>query len=233
MASLTRVEGSRTIDDQPIHNVRDMRVNNFVVVFAGLLLAGAAGRVRAQSLGDVAKKEEARRKQVQSSGKVYTNKDLGSAPPVTVVPPDAKTGAAASDAKAGQDAKGAADAKDSQDANSKNANSKDAKDQKDAAAKGPEDAKGQAYWAGRRKAVQEALDRDLTFADALQSRINALNADFVNRDDPAQRAVIDRDRQKAVAELERLRTQIVADRKAIADFEEEARRAGVPPGWLR
>jgi hypothetical protein len=27
--------------------------------------------------------------------------------------------------------------------------------------------------------------------------------------------------------------QVVQDRRAIADFEAEARRAGVPPGWLR
>ena len=81
--------------------------------------------------------------------------------------------------------------------------------------------------------LQEALDRDSTFAEALQSRINALTTDFVNRDDPAQRTVIERDRQKAVAELDRLKKQISDDRKALADFEEEGRRAGVPPGWLR
>jgi len=36
-----------------------------------------------------------------------------------------------------------------------------------------------------------------------------------------------------VAELDRLKKQLLADKKAIADLEEEARRAGVPPGWLR
>jgi hypothetical protein len=55
----------------------------------------------------------------------------------------------------------------------------------------------------------------------------------VNRDDPAQRAVIERDRQKALAELGRLKTSVLETRKAIADLEEEARRAGVPPGWMR
>jgi hypothetical protein len=83
------------------------------------------------------------------------------------------------------------------------------------------------------KELQAALERNQTYADALQSRINALTTDFVNRDDPAQRAVIAADRQKAVVELERLKTQIEDDRAAIATFQEEARRAGVPPGWLR
>jgi hypothetical protein len=36
-----------------------------------------------------------------------------------------------------------------------------------------------------------------------------------------------------MAELTRLKQAIVTETKAIADFQEEARRAGVPPGWLR
>jgi hypothetical protein len=69
--------------------------------------------------------------------------------------------------------------------------------------------------------------------DAMQTRINALNTDFVNRDDPAQRSVIERDRQRALSELTRLKQAVVDGKKAVADLEEEARRAGVPPGWLR
>ena len=72
-----------------------------------------------------------------------------------------------------------------------------------------------------------------TYVEAIQTRINALSTDFVNRDDPAQRTVIERDRQKAVAELTRLKQAIVDGKKGIANLEEEARRAGVPPGWLR
>jgi hypothetical protein len=41
------------------------------------------------------------------------------------------------------------------------------------------------------------------------------------------------DRQKALAELERLTTDIDNNKKAIADIEEDARRAGVPAGWIR
>ena len=83
------------------------------------------------------------------------------------------------------------------------------------------------------KELQAQLDRDQTYADALQSRINQLTTDFVGRDDPAQRAVIARDKQKAIDELNRLKQSIVTDKKAISDLEDEARRAGVPPGWLR
>ncbi len=83
------------------------------------------------------------------------------------------------------------------------------------------------------KAAQEQLERDQTYADALQSRINALTTDFVNRDDPAQKNMIERDRLRAIAELDRLKQTIPNDKKAIDNVLEEARRAGVPPGWLR
>ena len=94
-------------------------------------------------------------------------------------------------------------------------------------------AKDQAFWKGRITQAREQLERTKTLADAMQSRINALNTDFVNTDDPAKRSGVERDRQKARAELERLTKEIKEGTKAIADIEEEARRANVPPGWLR
>jgi hypothetical protein len=167
--------------------------------------------VRAQSLADIAKKEEDRRKTVAAPSKVYTNKDLSPAPAGSP-PPAASTASVPSDAakSAQDDGKGTS---------------------KDAAEKGP--VKDQAYWAGRLKALQDKLARDQDYADAMQTRINSLTTDFVNRDDPAQRAVIETNRQKSIAELARLTKSIQDDKKALADFLEEARRAGVPPGWLR
>src|SRR6266446_5036063 len=52
-----------------------------VTVTTGLLLT--ADPLRAQSLADVARAEEARRKAVKQPSKVYTNKDLPSVPPPT------------------------------------------------------------------------------------------------------------------------------------------------------
>ena len=81
--------------------------------------------------------------------------------------------------------------------------------------------------------ARDSLRRAEIFAEALQSRINGLTADFTARDDPAQRAVIANDRQKALAELDRVKQEIQQHTKAIADIQEEARRAGVPAGWVR
>jgi len=174
-----------------------------VIVF----LSGSATALVAQSLADVAKKEEERRKGLREPGKTYTNSDLKTVPPATATTP--------TPADAGKPAAADAD-----------------KDKKDAP-KEKDPAKDKDYWAGRMKELRTQLDRDQTYADALQSRINQLTTDFVARDDPAQRGVIARDKQKAIDELNRLKQSIVDDKKAISDLEDEARRAGVPPGWLR
>ena len=187
------------------------------VIVAALSLA-AAGLVcmpvRAQSLADVAKKEEERRQKVATPTKVYTNKDL-KAPsgPAAPVPPTHETPAGDAAKDSGTDAK------------TKTSKSGEAVDK--------DPVKGQAFWFGKLKALEAQLEQDQAYADAMQTRINSLTTDFVNRDDPAQRGRIERDRQKALADLARLKTAIDDDRKAIANLHEDARRAGVPPGWLR
>lgn len=95
------------------------------------------------------------------------------------------------------------------------------------------DEKDETWWKNRINQVREGLRRNEMFAEALQTRINSLSTDFVNRDDPFQRAKIGEDRDKALAELSRVKAEIVNAKKQIEDIEEEARKAGVPPGWLR
>ena len=182
-----------------------MQSRSAVVLLLILAGMGISTPLRAQSLADVAKKEEERRKKLPAPAKVYTNKDLTAvpgappaSPPATATEPPAVTPAPTDTPK---EDKGSV--------------------------------KDQAYWSGRRKALQTKLDRDQSFLLALQTRINSLVADFVARDDPAQRAVIERERVKAVADLGRLQQDITNGKKALADLDEEARRAGVPPGWLR
>ena len=169
-----------------------------------VLFAGTAAPLCAQSLADLAKKEEERRRGIKEPSKVWTNKDLVPVPPPETSKPATDTTATPADP------------------------TKDKEKPKDG-----EPAKDQKYWAGRLKTLQTQLERDEAFAEALQSRINGLTTDFVARDDPAQKAIIGQNRQKALVELERLKLAIVSDKKAIADLAEEGRKAGVPPGWLR
>jgi hypothetical protein len=166
--------------------------------------------VSAQSLADVAKKEEERRETIHAPAKVYTNKDLRPAPGGSPAPP-----ATADDKDKDKDA------------------AKSDADGKKTAAAAKEPVKDRAYWSGKLQGLQQALDRDQGYFTALQSRINALTTDAVNRDDPVQRMKLEQDRKNAIAELARLEKAINEDKKAIADLLEEARTAGVPPAWLR
>jgi hypothetical protein len=167
----------------------------------------------AQSLGELARREAERRKATPTANKTYTNDDLKQVP----VPAGSATGKAAEDLKAG-DAK-AGDTK--------------AEPEKVDATKPPEPAKDEAHWRGRMSAAREDIRRNEAFLEAMQTRVNSLTADFTARDDPYQRAKIAEDRQKALAEMARLKEDIEKGQKLVLEIEEEARRAGVPPGWIR
>lgn len=194
------------------------------LVAAIALLVASSAIASAQTLAEVAKKEEERRKAVKQPAKVITNDDLKPRPtdrlpaPTPAPPAESKPAQpAAAPSPAGTSpvaAGGASQAKPGGEAS-------------------PTEKKDETYWRNRITAARTALQRNTVYVDAMQSRINALTTDFVNRDDPAQRAVIAGDRQKALGELDRLKKEIEAQTKEIAQIEEEARRAGAPPGWLR
>ena len=196
-------------------------------VIAALITLSLAGlsSASAQSLADVAQKESERR-QATTAGKSYSNRDLRPTPqappdaadraePTAPAPADAVVDATSTLATADPAADPASDSK------------------SDVADGKKSDVKDEAYWSKRMAELRERLDRDQTFMQALQSRVDALTSDFVNRDDPAQRGQIAGDRQKTLAELDRLRKAVEADKRSIPDLEEEARRSGVPAGWLR
>lgn len=173
-------------------------------VLAVALLAPSIARAQqTPTLGQLAIKEQERRKALKAAGKVVTNDDV----PRGAAPAAPAPGAPAA---AGKPAEAPGEP-----------------------AKPGEPVKDEAWWKQRVSQVREELRRNEMFADALQTRINSLANDFASRDDPYQRAEIAQERVKAIAELDRVKADLDANRKRIADIEEEARRAGVPPGWLR
>ena len=172
-----------------------------------LALAFQAG-VSAQSLADVARAEEARRKTVKAAAKVYTNEDLGSAPAAVAVPSPSTT-PTTSAPKSG-------------DATAKPEEQK------------PVDpAKTEKYWRDRADAIQQSLSRGKVLLEALQTQVNGMNAEFLTMDDPGQRDLLQARLQRASGELQRVQQDMDKHTKAAADLQEEARKAGVPAGWIR
>jgi hypothetical protein len=176
---------------------------------AALLLVSitsAALAAQTPTLADLAKKEQTRRQGLKVPTKVYTKDDL---PPTAIVPPalPAATPAAAAPAPAAAGEEKKPDA--------------------------PKEEKGEEWWRQTMAHVREELRRNEMFAEALQSRMNAMAVDVANRDDPGQRQKLSEERQKAVQEFGRVQADVVQLKKQIVDLEEEARQAGVPPGWIR
>jgi hypothetical protein len=174
-----------------------------LAICVGVPATGLHAQDPAASLVELARQEQKRRTTVKTGSHVYSDKDL--ARPADAPPSAAATAPAI------------------------------APDQKPAAKPEPKDPneKDEAWWRGRITQAREAQRRGETFRNALQSQINALATDSVNRDDPYQRAKAGQDRQKAADELTRVTAEVDAAKKEIVAIEEEARQAGAPPGWLR
>ena len=96
-----------------------------------------------------------------------------------------------------------------------------------------EPGRDEAYWCDRITAAREAKQRAELVAAALQNRVDGLWAQFTARDDPFQRATIEQDRLDALDELANTQADVERLDQEIQDIRKEARRAGVPPGWLK
>jgi hypothetical protein len=158
----------------------------------------------AASLGELALREAVRRQAVNASMRKVADADLGPAPARVPKPAVAETIDAAKPAE-----------------------------KLDDPPKPAEPIKDETWWRARMVTARVALERDRLLLEALQNRVRTLTRDAASRDDPAQRAVLLKERIRALEELELMRKLLAADAEAIAAIEEEARQAGVPPGWIR
>jgi len=185
-------------------------MNRLMLLGVAALLLSAAG-ASAQSLAEVARQEKARRAALaeeskEGEPKVYTRADLRPAGWLTSRAGDPPPAAPAVTTPAADE---------------------------DETPDGETEPAGEEAWRSRIQAARDGLERAQLMAAALQNRVDGLWAEFTARDDPAQRATIDQERQTALQEIERTNQEIETLTQQIADIEAEARRAGVPPGWLR
>jgi hypothetical protein len=173
------------------------------------LLSTAAS---AQSLADVAKRAEEQRAKAAAEhkppAKVITNGDLKPAPPVTAVPPApvAATPDAEEKPAAGNDATKDVDPK-----------------------------KTEAYWKRRATELHAQLAADEKAAvpgrdqmARMQHNIDAIACFICPARNQLESQLI-----QMQEEQKRLDAAVAADRAAISEFEEEGRRLGILPGWLR
>ena len=174
------------------------------LLLAGLLAALPSG-VYGQSLADVAAAAEAaRRKAAAGPVKTYTNDDLSGTSSTGAAP------AAVAPAK-----------------------SADAPAKKDEAKAPVDEKKTEKYWKDRASSLESSLARNKILLDALQSQVNGLNAEYLSKDDPGQRALLEKKIQTASSEMQRVQQEIEKQKQSQGELQDEARKAGVPSGWIR
>lgn len=176
------------------------------VLALGLLLV--AGGVSGQSLAEAAKREKERRARSGPTGPAFTDEDL-------------KEHGEAAGSTSG----------DAGDSAGKPAG-------EGATPRGRAGAGDEAYWRGRAKARRDAV----AAAEARVARAQASDAQGGGIRQPLpidamkqvpRSTATGRDQQGTDANLEAAKAELARARKALEDLEDEARRKGILPGWLR
>ncbi len=196
-----------------------MRFARTVHFAGGLVLLLALGPAApGQSLGEAARKEKERREKAGPTGPAFTDEDLRGYAEGGAV---GKPGAGAADKSAARDKASAEKAT------------------KEGTARGGNGAGDEAYWRGRAKAARAAVEA--AEARVAQAEAAAQSApagirqpqpgDALTQVPPS--VVTDAARRAAEAALAAARSELERAKKVQADLEEEARRKGVLPGWLR
>jgi|GEM_PF-1167376 hypothetical protein len=94
--------------------------------------------------------------------------------------------------------------------------------------------RGKEDWQQLIGSARSAVAASESRIDSLQSEVSKLQNDFYAWDDPAYRdGVIKPALDQALADLEAEKQALSAARQRVLDIEEEARKAGAHPGWLR
>ena len=187
-----------------------------------VLLVAAPAVSRAQSLGEVAKREEEKQEKKKKSGKppakvkVYTDEDLKKAR-------ESESGALTVLPENGNLEPGTVSSSDDDEVVSGEGRPVGGR------------RRTETYWRDRATRLRDAVTEADGKVKDLEARIAALRNDLnpVNTQDPNRLQTRDRELQEATDGLDAARRAADAARKALADLEEEARRAGAMPGWVR
>lgn len=98
----------------------------------------------------------------------------------------------------------------------------------------PDPTQTEEYWRGRKQEVDARVQDAQTRVEQLQTEINSLTqAFYAEGDGVAQRPLIETERIERIKELEAAKEALQNARSDAEGLEDEARRAGALPGWLR
>lgn len=182
-----------------------------MILFAGILFAFTISSFAEDSeLVKAAKKEKERRAKVEAK-KTLTNQDIEEIrkkQPISGIETSEGEGAADETADAGD----------------KTGEKKEAVDP----------TQTEEYWRARKQETDSRVKDAQARVDQIQSEINSLTqAFYAESDGVAQRPLIETERIERIKELEAAKKELEEARAASEGLEDEARRAGALPGWIR
>ncbi len=93
--------------------------------------------------------------------------------------------------------------------------------------------RGEAYWRQTMTEARAALANAKKEHDRLQGEMDRNQVDFTAIDDPAARALVHTRIEELFTELSLAEQTLENAEAALRDLEEEARKSGALPGWLR
>ena len=173
-----------------------------------LLFMSCVNLAIGSQVADVAKKEKERRNKIIAPGKVFTNADI-----------------AAFKAKQGDTSSNVAEGTESSDDNPPDYDVSLPPD-----SHSPENEK---YWKDRMQQATDHLQQLQSKADDLQKTISGLMLNVTNYDGVVAGPQLNAQLGEMKDQLESTKEEIKSANQAIEDLQEEARKAGVPPGWMR
>lgn len=202
-----------------------MRRLSFLALLASLLAASAL-QAQQGGLGAAAAREKQRREEAQKkggAGKAYTNDDLSKVEATTATPATPQRS---------QDAGRRERRGDGSSLRERAPGGGVRSSESDEEASGPQ-GKGQDAWRTEAQQKREAVKSAEQKVEVLQRRNESLLAEILGSTDTNQILRLRAQQQSLNEELEAAQRELSGVRQELAQFEESARRAGVPPGWLR
>jgi hypothetical protein len=190
------------------------------LVFFILTLFAASALAQSQSLGDLAKKEKERRKQVSSEVKVITNLDTakyrsGAVSTTTFPAPPAPKPEGEGTSTPGTSPEGSRKAE------------KADKDE-------PRDMQGrtESWWRQTMSDARQKVKELENAANVIALRIADLQTQFYREANGFRQQDIQREIQKGFYEQDLTKENLAKAKRELEDLEKEARKSGALPGWL-
>ena len=206
-----------------------MKTKTLILAVVGLLILLASSVVIAQSLGDLARQERAKRaKETKKAVKVVTDEDL---PPRPAEEPKATTSPSESAEQPGEQP---AEQPTEQATEPPATSPEEASAPPPAEEAKPEDKqKTRDYWQGRFKAAKQRIADAEELQRLAEDELSLLQIQQARELSPDAKSDLDAQVKAKSAEVESKRAQTAKAQKALEDLEKDFKESGAPEDWSK